>query len=325
MIPYGIGALIFAPLTRRISYRSALVISMFSYALSNVLCGATHSIKIFFLGSMAMGLAASGTIPLSLMVIGELFEKNIRGRLVGGFFSCAFVSSLVGNITSGVAPWRSLFFVPAAMAFLTVVGFLTLPIALLNRKHDESVNYLKILQASQVGYVFLYIFFISSLYHSVIRWYGVYLHDVYHLDKFAISIFFSLVAVAGAVGQNIGGQLTDKKGRLFTAYFGLIVLSLATMMLIGQYPLLVLGGVLALLTIGWTISHNGVSTTLTDFPDTQRPAIASLNSSVRFIGGGVGFFISSFFVQKSFGLTFFTIGFLMFTTSFFLRKILPQH
>jgi uncharacterized membrane protein len=51
-----------------------------------------------------------------------------------------------------------------------------------------------------------------------------------------------------------------------------------------------------------------VSTVLTDFPDKYRAEMASLNSSVRFLSGGLGFYLSSFLIQKSFSLNFFVIG-----------------
>lgn len=271
-----------------------------------------------------MGFTAAGVIPLGLMVIGELFEKNIRGRLVGGFFSCAFASSLAGNITSGFVSWHMLFYVPAVLAAATAIGLLALPTQLLSRTHKEAVNYWEAFGNSQIRRVFIFIAAMSFLYHGIIRWYGVYLHNVYGLDQFGISIFFSLVAIAGGVGQNIGGQLTDKKGRRFAAQWGLVVLAAATMMLIGQYSPVVLGAILVVLTMGWTVSHNGLSTTLTDFPDSERPVIASLNSSVRFVAGGIGFFATSFLVQKSFGITFFAIGLLLLAASFVLKRVIPN-
>jgi hypothetical protein len=63
-----------------------------------------------------------------------------------------------------------------------------------------------------------------------------------------------------------------------------------------------------MISAGWTVGHNGVSTVLTDFPDKYRAELASLNSSIRFLSGGLGFYLSGFLIEKSFPLNFFIIG-----------------
>ena len=137
-------------------------------------------------------------------------------------------------------------------------------------------------------------------------------------------MFFILAAIGGLLGQLAGGYISDKKGRLIACYIGLIGLSIGTILMAGHYSLIILAIVMIMISMSWTIGHNGISTTLTDFPDDDRPIIASLNSSVRFISGGIGFYISSFFVEKSFSNTFLCIGLLMFLLIFMLRKVITE-
>ena len=94
------------------------------------------------------------------------------------------------------------------------------------------------------------------------------------------------------------------------------------MLLSVHFPIPLVVVILALIATGWTISHNSVSTVLTDFPDDDRPLIASLNSSVRFISGGLGFSASKFFVAKSFSLTFLGIGVLILLLISIIKNIL---
>ncbi|MCK4882594.1 MAG: MFS transporter, partial [Candidatus Omnitrophica bacterium] len=154
---------------------------------------------------------------------------------------------------------------------------------------------------------------------------GIYLSRVYQFTQFQISIYFIIAALGGMFGQLLGGVLSDKKGRLVSCRAGILGLSLGIMLLFGTYSAIFLGLVIALVSIGWTVGHNGLSTVLTDFPDEDRPMIASLNSSIRFISGGIGFCVSAYFVEKNFGLTFFVIGILMLLLSFVLRKVIPQN
>jgi len=57
-------------------------------------------------------------------------------------------------------------------------------------------------------------------------------------------------------------------------------------------------------------------------PEQHRPEIASLNSAVRFVAGGTGFFLSSFLVARSFSFAFFVIGVLFAVTLLLLNPLI---
>jgi predicted MFS family arabinose efflux permease len=324
MIPYGVGALLYAPMARYWSFKTILTVAMAVYALLNFLCAATDSIGVILSARVAMGLAAACVIPLCLISIGSIFERETRGRLVGLFFSTSFIASVAGLAVSGIGRWRWLFLVPGLLAALTAILMGFFADVMIDRQRIAKVDYGKIWHTLDIRNILLFIFAVSFLYHGVHKWLGVYLHQRYHLSQLAISSYFILIALSGAMGQNIGGYITDRKGRFAACYWGVIILAIATMLLWGKYPLFVLAMILTFFSIGWTVGHNGVSTVLTDFPDETRSEIASLNSSVRFVSGGLGFFVGGPFVEKNFGLTFFGFGVLMLITALFLRKIIPQ-
>jgi predicted MFS family arabinose efflux permease len=193
---------------------------------------------------------------------------------------------------------------------------------IVNQGHKGSINYLHVLSKPDIRNVFLFIFAVSFLYHAVHKWYGVFLAREYGLDKGAISIILIIAAVGGLAGQHIGGYLSDKKGRLYACYMGMCGLAVGVMLLSIHFPVMLIAVILTVIAIGWTISHNSVSTVLTDFPDNDRPVIASLNSAVRFISGGVGFSLSKFFVAKSFNLTFLGIGVLILLLILIIKRII---
>lgn len=324
MIPYGVGALIYAPLTRKVNYRRILGWTMLSYGMFSLVCAVNNSMNIFTLGRIGMGLTGGSAIPLGLILIGKLFPKNVRGRLVGGFFGCSFISSVLGILLHGVAPWRWLFGVPAVLGVATALGVLSCRAADMNQRHDKPVGYLKTLMTPSIQRVFIFIFIVSCLYHGVHNWYGVYLSRNYGLDKLAISLLILLTAVSGFFGQMIGGVITDKAGRLSACKLGFMILALPVILLSGHHAIFITAVLIMLIAAGWTIGHNGISTALTDFPDEHRPEIASLNSSLRFISGGVGFQLSGLLVERSFNLNFLTIGALMVISLFFLKKVIPE-
>ncbi|MFH1360862.1 MAG: MFS transporter [Candidatus Omnitrophota bacterium] len=324
MIPYGLGALMYAPLAEKIIFRKIVGGSMAIFALSSLNCAFVNSLGQFLCSRVIMGLSGGSIIPLGLILIGRTFEKEVRGRLVGILFSSAFVSSLAGILLSGLANWRWLFLIPALLAAMITLLTFFFKFETIKIKHGRSIDYGKVIRNETVRNVFLFIFAISLFYHGIHKWLGVYLSRIYHFDQWTISFLFLLMTIGGAMGQNIGGYMADKKGRVKACYLGIMLLAAATMLLSGVFPLAVLSVILIVFSIGWTIGHNGVSTVLTDFSDEYRPEIASLNSSIRFLSGGIGFFLAGLFVEKNFQLTFLGIGLLMLTLSFFAKKVIPE-
>lgn len=324
MIPYGIAALIFAPLTKKFSFAVILGAAIFIFAATSFFCSFASSLPTMLNARAIMGIAASGIAPLSLMLIGEIFEKKVRGRLVGMFFGCSFFASLAGIVCSGIIHWRFQFLIPAALGGMLVFALIFFHPRSLLRKHKGRINYLKMFEAKDIRRVFIFIFLISFFFHGMRNWVGVYLSDLYHMDKLAISFFFTLMAIGGLLGQLAGGHLSDGKSRVVSCYLGVVGLSVSIALLGWVYPQFILGMLLTLVSVFWTIGHNGVSTVLTDFEDTHRPAIASLNSSVRFLSGGLGFYISSFFIERSIQLTFLGIGISLLVLALFAKRLLPK-
>ena len=324
MIPYGMGALLYAPLTNRFSYRRILATSLFLYSIASWLCASSNSLNTILLARMGAGITGASAIPLGLMLIGDFFEREVRGRLVGLFFGCSFFASLAGIILTGIADWRWLFYVPSVLALITAASFVLYPSSFLRKKHEAAVNYLKVFTDERIRNIFIFIFLISFLYHAVHKWFGVYLSEIYNCDKFTISLFFVFMAVGGFAGQQIGGWISDKKGRLLSCYVGIAGLATGALLLYGHYALFVLAIILGLFSMSWTIGHNGISTVLTDFPNADRPIIASLNSSVRFISGGIGFLVSMHFVKHGFNTLFLVAGIFMVALSFMISKLIPK-
>ncbi len=310
MIPYGIGALLYAPLTRFFTYRLIMMIAMSLFALFSWMTAAAVDLNHMLLAQIGAGITAAGATPLSLMIIGDFFEKDVRGRIVGLYFGASFIASLAGMICMGYLPWRLLFFVPSVIAALTVVMIALLKINVLDRVHQAHINYLRILFQKNLIKIFTFIFLMSFLYHGLHKWYGVYLSRVYHLPKETTSLFLIIAAACGLIGQNVGGFLTDKKGRMYSCFIGGLLLACGAMALWGFYRKEFLPFILGMTSIGWTINHNSVSTILTDIDHHHRPIVASLNSAVRFFSGGIGFAVAGMFIEKNFGFTFFVIGFL---------------
>lgn len=324
MVPYGLSALIYAPLVKRYSVKFIKTACLFIFALASLISGLSSSLALLFSSRIAAGVAASATTPIALILIGEFAPREIRGRMVGAFFGATFIASLAGVLLSGVLPWRYIFILPAIFAAINLILVVTFFNFKSTSVYDFEASYLKIIKDRRIFRILSYILVLSLVYHGIYNWLGVYFSHL-NFNQRKVSMLLGLAGFSGIFGQLFGGWITDKKGRIFVASFGLILLSIATFLLVKPYSFFYLAVALFVFGIGWTMNHNACSTVLTDFPDNMRPELASLNSAVRFSSGGLGVGIAGIFIQKSFSLTFLGLGAVILCLAFVTGKVLqPQ-
>ncbi|MFZ5799907.1 MAG: MFS transporter [Candidatus Omnitrophota bacterium] len=324
MIPYGFGALLYAPLLKYFAPKPIKLITLFLFTIFCLFCGSAYYLNVLLFSRVFAGLAAAAVIPLTLVIIGQAVPKENRGRMVGWFFSLTFIASITGVFLSGILPWRWLFFIPAVLGLLTTgLVFFFFPDDL-PKLAGLKTNYFQLLLKKEIVGVFAFIFLVSLIYHASYNWLGVYLERVYRLEQMGISMFLTLIGLSGACGQVLGGFMTDRKGRVASAYFGLIILSVSIMLLAAKLPAGILALVFVLFGIGWTVNHNALATLLTDFPDKYRAEVSSLNSAVRFISGGLGVALSGLFIEKNFANSYLGFGIILIVLSIFVNYLLKE-
>lgn len=311
MIPYGLCALIYAHLATKYSVRWIMILSSVLFAVGSGICLLSDNMTIILTGRVIAGIAAASVTPMALMTLGKVFDKKVHGRVIGLFFGASFFGSTLGLILTEFATWHWLFIVPTVLGVFVAIAFAIGPRQGMEANLGVKVNYLHALQIKGLRRILILIFLMSMFFHGVCKWYGVFLDHIYGFNQQTISFIIILTAIAGSIGQMLGGVITDKIGRKNACYIGIAMVSVMIMALYGHYNIVLLATVLCMISIGWTIAHNGISTILTDFSAGHRAELAALNSAVRFFSGGIGFWISGNFVQKNYGLTFLIIGFLM--------------
>lgn len=321
MIPYGLAALMYAPLIKRYSVKAIKVSTLFIFGLASLMAGLSSSVAMLFSSRILAGIAASATTPIALILTGELAPKETRGRMIGAFFSATFIASFLGVLLSGVLPWRQLFILPALFAGINLILVALFFNLKSKASYDFETNYLKVFKDIRIVRIFTYILILSLVYHGIYNWLGVYFSSL-NFRQFQVSLLLSIVGFSGIFGQPFGGWMTDKKGRSFAATLGLCGLCGTTVLLTKPFSFLFLAAMLFVFGISWTMNHNAVSTVLTDFPDRLRPELASLNSAVRFASGGLGVGLAGIFMQRSFGLSFLGLGIIILCLAVATNRIL---
>ncbi|MDD5574924.1 MAG: MFS transporter, partial [Candidatus Omnitrophica bacterium] len=263
MLPYGIMALLYGPLTRVFENRHIAVASLLCFSVFSFLSGIAADISQLFVYRFLVGIFAAAITPLSLIYIADHAPQDGRGKAVGLFFSATFIADLSGLFLSGIIPWRAMFFIPAVLGALT--AFLTarhFP-ATLAGKDQVGVRYAEAFRDRRILAAFAYIFLISMLYHGVRQWLGVYFAQELGLRQFLVSMVLTMASIAGIFGEALGGFLSDRQGRIPTLKMGLFLMILSLGILIFFKAVAALFVILLVWGLGWTMNHAGLSTHLT--------------------------------------------------------------
>ncbi|MBI4707369.1 MAG: MFS transporter [Candidatus Omnitrophica bacterium] len=324
MIPYGIAALFYGPLVRAFDARRVELICLFCFSLANLWAGLSNNIYSLFAARFLMGIFGASVIPLGLILIAKHFEANKRGKFVGIFFAATFVASLLGLFFSGIVPWRWIYLLPAiAGMLLWVIMFKYLP----SFKSDTGkfeINYFSAFKNKTLIGIFTYIFLISLLYHGVQQWLSVYFSNKYGFNQFTISMLIMLTSLSGIFGEVLGGLFSDSLGRIKTIKLGIWLMIASVFVLIVKLPLFLIALIMIVWGLGWTFNHSGLSTILTDLPKEFLNESASLNSSVRFVAGGVGVVIGGLLLREDFNFGFVILGVCLFLLAMFSKRLLKK-
>lgn len=322
MLPYGLAALMYGPLVRAFDARKVELTCIFLFSLANLLAAISKDINTLFVSRIFMGLFGASVIPLALILVARHSRENNRGRLVGIFFSATFAASLLGLLLSSVVYWRLIYLTPAICGFFVWgLMYLYLP-SFKDGVSGFKVNYSGALANKAFVSVFTYIFFISLIYHGIQQWLSVYFSSDFGFSQFTISALITLASLSGILGEVLGGVFADTLGRLRSVNLGIILMIAGVFSLIFKLPLFILGIIMFIWGLGWTINHAGLSTLLTDLPQKFLNEAASLNSGIRFISGGIGVYLGGVFIRRSFDPNFIVFGSGLVILLLFSRRIL---
>jgi predicted MFS family arabinose efflux permease len=308
MLPYGTAALLYGPLIRIFDAKKVELWCIFSFSFASLMAGLARNIHTLFIGRFLMGVFGASVIPLALILISRHIEKKNRGRFVGLFFGSTFVASLIGLFLSGIIYWRFIFLIPAGLGLiLCLFMFFYLP-SFKKAEAGFKINYFSAFKNKAVISIFTYIFFISLFYHGIQQWLAVYFSARFYFNQFIISMLITITSLSGIFGESLGGWFSDIVGRSSAANAGVGLMILSLFLLLLKVPLVVLVLLMIVWGLGWTVNHSSVSTLLTELPSQFINEAASLNSSVRFVSGGLGAVLGGIFMRNSFFFSFSVFG-----------------
>jgi predicted MFS family arabinose efflux permease len=298
MLPYGVSALLWAPLTRALTVRTIFNFTTIAFSLAVLFFSQSRTAGQAFLGQALIGIFSSSFMPLALIVIGREVAPREKGKHVGILFGLAYVSSFIGVTLSGFLPWRMVYLVPAIIGLLTFIfSFYHLEKFDFRQKGLE-FTYHKTCCEKQAVLLFIFIFLASFSYHSLQQLLGVYLNQTFDVKQSVLSAIFVVATSCSIIFQFGGGMLTKKFNNIKIARVGFFLLSVFAGLLLTVNDHRWMFLLMAVWGTGWALNHIGLSSYLTHLPDKILRDAASLNSSIRFVSGGLGVLSASAIIEK---------------------------
>ncbi|MBN2482927.1 MAG: MFS transporter [Candidatus Omnitrophica bacterium] len=288
MLPYGVCALLWSPLTRIMAVKKILLFTMAGYSLSTFGFAFSSTLPQAYIFRFLMGCFGCSFVPLILITIGKSVPQNEKSKYIGTLFAISYVSTCVSVFLSGFIPWRGLYLIPAGMSFLML---LIIPIALDEfdfRRESFKVSYVDTFRDRGALNFFIVIILVSFFYHSVQQWLGVYFKIQYGLTQVLISSILTVSTVSATGAEFLGGILAARIGNIHLARIGFMVMALFCGILFFLRLYSALFMVMLFWGGGWALTHVGLSSHLTHFPDKILRDSSSLNSALRFFAGGIG-------------------------------------
>lgn len=312
LIPYGVVTLVWGPLADRFGRRPIILVALACFTLLALVTALAPSTGWFIGLRVAAGLGAAGIVPVSLMLIGDLFDYAERGPaigwLFGGMAAGMAAGSTAGALAEPVVGWRGLFAVVAVGGgLLTLAGTRIIP---KRAGVSESVSiravaagYAALLRQPRARRCYAYVAVNAVLQSGIYTWLGVYLHERYGLGPIGIGLALLGYGVPGFAFGPILGRAADRFGRARLIPAGLVLTAVAAAGLALPGSLVVAALLVTLLSMGYDLTQPLLAGIATDLPAARGQAVAFM-AVVLFLGFGTGSLLFQAVLPAGFGVAF---------------------
>ncbi|MEH7353628.1 MDR family MFS transporter [Neobacillus drentensis] len=128
-VVYMLASTVTVPLYGKLSdmygRKRLLMIAVGLFTIGSILCGMANSMVMLIVFRGIQGLGAGGMIPLSMIIVGDLFTIEKRGKIQAVFSTIWAISSIVGPVLGSffveALTWRWIFFINIPIGIATVL------------------------------------------------------------------------------------------------------------------------------------------------------------------------------------------------------------
>ncbi|MFZ7943265.1 MDR family MFS transporter [Neobacillus sp. 19] len=131
-VVYMLASTVTVPLYGKLSdmygRKRLLMIAVGLFTIGSILCGLADSMVMLVVYRGIQGLGAGGMIPLSMIIVGDLFTIEKRGKIQAVFSTIWAISSIIGPVLGSffveALTWRWIFFINIPIGIATVLCLL---------------------------------------------------------------------------------------------------------------------------------------------------------------------------------------------------------
>lgn len=333
MIPFGIFQIIFGPLADRYGKKQVITFSIIMFSIATGLCALGSSLTNLAVYRGFTGIFAASVMPISLALIGDIFPMEERQQAIGTFMGISFLgqglSMAIGGTIAYFLNWRGVFIAYAVLALiptlLLISNYRKLP-SEQNPNSEILKPYFKLLSNSKSLFTYLIVLLEGVFIIGSFSYTGAFIAKIYHYNYFSIGMILTAFGITSVIGGRLSGKLSKKFGQKKVLSTGLLSAAIADMIIFyfgSNIYLLILG--IALLGLGFILTHSTLLTRATGFAQKARGAAMSLVAFCFMGGGGVGTAIGGkIIVAYSLNILFIIYGIALFAT-FILSTLLIKN
>jgi predicted MFS family arabinose efflux permease len=275
-----------------------IVASLAAFVALSALSALSTSAAMFIAMRLATALGASGVVPISLALIGDLFPYERRGRALGWLFG-----GMAGGIAAGAAGgalaeplvgWPGLFLAVGAaglalLVLVAVTGVLRASAHPTGAPPLRAViaGYASLLRVKRGRRTYAYVLINALVQSGVYTWLGVYLHRRFGLGPAGIGLTLLGYGIPGFLLGPVIGRLADRYGRARIIPAGVGLSAMCVLLLATSLPRIGVQAVVVALSLGYDMTQPPLGGIVTDLP-ARRGQAMGFNVFTLFVGFSLG-------------------------------------
>jgi len=297
LLPYGVATLAWGPLSDRFGRRTVIFVSLALFVALTAGTALATGVAGFVTWRIATGIGASGVVPISLTLIGDVVPFQKRGRALGWLFGSiaggTATGATLGALMEPVVGWRGLFVAVAALALL--LGIAAVVIGAIPRLPRQAApqwaaivrGYGSLLSLPRGRRTYSYVLINAVVQSGVYTWLGLYLRQRFGLGEVGIGLALLGYGIPGLLFGPTIGRLADRHGRSWIIPAGIALTGVCALFLAAPLTLVVVQVAIVSLSLGYDLTQPLFAGIVTDLPGNRGQA-TGLMAFTLFSGFGLG-------------------------------------